>query len=71
MQNSASAIFESPDFLPTSAGVLCRNPQNGKKTDKNRLQNDCRRDWGSDLADAVRGRKAGMAGLLQPAVKRT
>ncbi|GGX41513.1 hypothetical protein GCM10010946_20040 [Undibacterium squillarum] len=31
MQNSASAIYGSPDFLPTTARVLCRNPQNGQK----------------------------------------
>ncbi|GGX41492.1 hypothetical protein GCM10010946_20010 [Undibacterium squillarum] len=63
MQNSASAICGSPDFLPTTAGVLCRNPQKGQKTDKNRLQSDCRRDWGGGLADSVRGwRKEGWNG---------
>ncbi len=57
MQNSASAICGSPDFLPTTAGVLCRNPQNGQKSHKNGLENGCRRDWGGGLADSVRGRR--------------
>ncbi|MBR7780995.1 hypothetical protein [Undibacterium luofuense] len=60
MQNSASAICGSPDFLPTTDRVLCRNPQNGQKTDKNRLKNDRWRGWYGGLADAVhRSRKDG------------
>jgi hypothetical protein len=30
MQNTASTIPAEPDFLPTTAGSLCRNLQNGQ-----------------------------------------
>jgi hypothetical protein len=72
MQNSASAICGSPDFLPTTVRVLCRNPQNRQKTDKNRLRMTA--GGIGTVALQMRGadgrRTAGMAGLLRPAVKR-